>query len=151
MKDLEKKLDDFYIRADITHETSQIVIAELKNDKKYAESTVIQALKLSKTWFGAFMKNFGYGRRNVGSFIIVPELKIEEEIKIINEKFGNLWEKLIWENYHVQIIKRYKLYLIIKIKSRNYKFVWSFLIYKKNLIFLFFWLKNLILNPGAYQ
>ena len=90
MKDLEKKLDDFYIRADITHETSQIVIAELKNDKKYAESTVIQALKLSRTWFRAFMKNFGYGmRRNVGSSIIVPELKIEEEIKIINEKFGN--------------------------------------------------------------
>ena len=77
MKDLEKKLDDFCIKADITHETSQIVIAELKNDKKYAESTVIQALKLSKTWFRAFMKNFGYGmRRNVGSSIIVPELKI---------------------------------------------------------------------------
>ena len=40
MKDLEKKLDDFYIRADITHETSQIVIAELKNDEKYAESKI---------------------------------------------------------------------------------------------------------------
>ena len=40
MKDLKKKLDDFYIRADITHETSQIVIAELKNDEKYAESKI---------------------------------------------------------------------------------------------------------------
>jgi hypothetical protein len=90
MKDLEKELDDLYIRADITHEVSQIVISELKNNEKYINSSVIQRLKLSKHWFRSFMKNFGYGlRRNVGSTIVVPELKIEEEIKIITQKCEN--------------------------------------------------------------
>ena len=46
MKDLEKELDDLYIRADITHEVSQIVISELKNNEKYINSSVIQRLKL---------------------------------------------------------------------------------------------------------
>ena len=76
MKDLEKKLDDLYIRADITHEESKIVISELKNNEKYSNSSVIQGLKFSKHWFQSFMKIFGYGlRRNVGSTIVVPELK----------------------------------------------------------------------------
>jgi hypothetical protein len=70
MKDLEKELDDLYIRADITNEVSQIVNSELKNNEKYLNSSVIQGLKISKHWFRSFMKNFGYMyglRRNVGS------------------------------------------------------------------------------------
>ena len=44
MKDLELKIDDLYIRAYITHEVSQIVISELKNNEKYSNSSHIQGL-----------------------------------------------------------------------------------------------------------